>query len=318
MYTETEKKINSVRRSSNVLEAGLYALLYKPYFGLQTQNNIRYSTAGKRSYLDVIREKNTNGEKRPLLIYIHGGGWVSGLRQTRRFYCKYWAKQGFVCANIDYDYANDAKHPEHIHQIFKGIEYVLAHAEMWGIDTKQVVVAGESAGGYFASLVGAVATHKELYDLLQIPFSYKETFQVRACILMSGIFDPARSLDTHFQGMDLFTEAFCGLPSETLRGEKGSAMRQFLAPSYYADAQFPPSFIIGSEKDLLLPESVDLHKELDAAGVRNTLFVCGGLNSMHAGSLACHLGTGKTAVQAAQNFVNTVLQNTPVPETSTR
>lgn len=307
MNRETEKKIASLRRTSNMLEAGLYILLYKPYFGLQEQNNIRYSSAGKRTYLDIIREKRTNGEKRPLFIYIHGGGWVSGLRQARRFYCKHWAKQGFVCANIDYDYANDAKHPEHIRQIFEGIGYVLEHAEELGIDTKKVIVAGESAGGYFAALVGAVATHRALYDLLQIPFAYRDTFRVSACIVMSGIFDPARALDTHFKGMEQFNEAFCGMPAEVLKGQQGQEMRHILAPSYYTDALFPPSFIIGAEKDLLLPESLALHKELESAGVKNALYVCGNPNSMHAGALACHLGTGKTAVQRAQDFVGAVL-----------
>lgn len=306
MNREAEKKIESLRRTSNILEAGLYILLHKPYFGLQAQNNIRYSLSGKRTYLDIIQEKNPNGKKRPLFIYIHGGGWVSGLRQARRFYCKHWAKQGFVCANIGYDYANDAKHPEHIRQIFEGLEYVLNHAEALGVDTERVVVAGESAGGYFAALVGAVATHKQLYDTLQIPFSYKDTFRVSACILISGIFDPARALDTHFKDMEWFNEALCGMPPEVLKGEQGQEMRHILAPSYYADAQFPPSFIIGAEKDLLLPESEALHHELDAAGVKNTLYVCGNPNSMHAGALACHLGTGKTAMQGAQDFVSTV------------
>lgn len=305
MPQNAEKKIASLRRTSNILEAGLYALLYQPYFGLRVQNNIRYSASGRRTYLDLIREKG--GEKRPLFIYIHGGGWVSGLRQSRRFYCKHWAKQGFVCANIDYDYANDAKHPEHIRQIFEGIAYVLSHAEAWGIDTERVVVAGESAGGYFAALVGAIATHKSLYDALQIPFAYRDTFRVSACITMSGIFDPARALDTHFKDMEWFNEALCGMSPEMLKGEQGQKMRHLLAPSYYADAQFPPTYIIGAEKDLLLPESVALHQELETAGVKNALYICGNPNSMHAGALACHLGTGKTAVQGAQAFVRAVL-----------
>lgn len=316
MHNGAEKKIESLRRTSNFLEAGLYVLLHKTYFGLQMQKNIRYMPLGKRTYLDIIQAKISTRKKRPLLIYIHGGGWVSGLRQARRFYCKHWAKEGFVCANIGYDYANDATHPKHIQQIFKGIEYVLAHADTLDIDTDRVVVAGESAGGYFAALVGAVTTHKKLYDLLQISFSYKNTFRVHACILMSGIFDPARALDTHFQDMEWFTEALCAMPSAELKGEKGQEIRHLLAPSYYADAQFPPSFIIGSAKDLLLPESMHFHNELDAAGVQNTLYICDGLNSMHAGALACHLGTGKTAVREAQTFVEAVWRAAHVPEES--
>lgn len=298
------KKIDLLRRKYNFSEYGLYFVLYKSYFGMRETKNVHYLPEGKRTYLDVIRAKKFDGEKLPLLIYIHGGGWVSGLRKARRYYCRNWAEQGFVCANIGYDYANDAKHPAHIRQIFKGIEYVLDNAERFGIDTSRIVVAGESAGGYFAALVGAVATHRDLYSLFGISFAYQASFHVNACVVISGIYDPARALDTHFPDMDWFAEAFCGITSETLRKKAfDQTQRQFLAPSCYADVHFPPSFIIGSDKDLLLPESAALHAQLDAAGVPNRYFVCTGINGVHAGALACHIGSGKKAVQAAQNFV---------------
>lgn len=234
---------------------------------------------------------------------------MSGLRKARLYYCKNWAKQGFVCANIGYDYANDAKHPQHIRQIFKGIEYVFDNAEKYGIDTSKVVVAGESAGGYFAALVGAVASHRELYDLLGIDFKYREQFNIGACIFMSGIFDPARALETNFPDMDLFAEAFCDMSPDELKGEVGQKMRNVLAPSYYADKDFPPSFIIGSDKDLLLPESKALHKEFVDAGVKNEFVICTGLNGVHAGSLACHLGSGKSAAVKAESFINEIVRN---------
>lgn len=295
-------KIESLRRRYNFSELGLYFVLYKRYAGLQVDKNIRYSMDGKRTYLDIARAKATADEKRPLFIYIHGGGWVSGLRTARIYYCENWAKQGYVCANIGYDYANDAKHPEHLRQIFKGIEYVLDRAEDYNIDPTKVVVAGESAGAYFAAFIGAIATHRALYQRFDIPFKYQESFHVNACVLMSGIYDPARSLATKFKDIDGFTEALCGLTAEELQGEIGKHKRDFLAPSFYADAKFPPSFIIGSKQDLLLPESVALHNELTAAGVKNQYDLCGGLNGVHAGALLCQVGDGKKALREAQAF----------------
>lgn len=298
-----EEKIDSLRRKYNFSELGLYFVLYKRYTGLQIDKNIRYSTNGKRTYLDIVRAKDDADEKRPLFIYIHGGGWVSGLRTARLYYCENWAKHGYVCANIGYDYANDAKHPEHLREIFKGIEYVLDHADDYGIDTEKVVVAGESAGAYFAAFVGAIATHRELYKRFEIPFKYQESFRVHACVLMSGIYDPARSLATKFKDIEGFTEALCGFRASELQSEIEEKTRAFLAPSYYADTNFPPSFIIGSKQDLLLPESVALHDELDAAGVKNKYFLCTGINGVHAGALLCQVGAGKQALLEAQTFV---------------
>lgn len=293
-------------RQSNFLEMGLYLLLYQRYSGLEEERDVYYKQGGKRTYLDIIREKESGSALRPLFIYIHGGGWVSGLRKARRFYCRHWAKRGFVCANIGYDYALDARHPEHIRQIFSGIEYVLKNAARYGIDPSRIVVAGESAGGYFAALVAAVASHHVLYDLLGISFDFKDSFKISATVLISGIFDPIRSLGTKFPNMELFVQAFTGLSvEEAVR--RGAEMRTCWAPSYYADVQFPPSFIIGAARDKLLPESVALHQELGRAGVHNALYVCKGVNSVHAGALACHFAAGKKADQQAAAFIRALI-----------
>src|SRR5699024_4237050 len=162
---------------------------------------------------------------------------------------------------IGYDYANDAKHPERLREIFKGIEYELDRSDHFIIDSIKVVIAGASAGAYFAAFISAIATHRSLYQRFDISFIYQDSLHVAACVLMSGIYDPARSLETKFKDMDGFAEALCGWTAEELQGEDGRSKRDFLAPSFYADAKFPPSFIIGSKQDLLLPESAALHNE---------------------------------------------------------
>ncbi len=298
-------QVEFLRISQNILERGLYVLLYKKYPDVIEEKNIRYDPSGKRTELDIIRKRPADEkEKRPLFIYVHGGGWLSGWKAARRFYCRYWASRGYVCANIGYDYALDASHPKNIRQIFKGIELVLNDAERLNLNTEKTVVAGESAGGYFAAMIAAASTHRELYGLLEIPFAFKDSFKVSACVLMSGIFDPVRALDTKFPSLKIMTETFCGLDAESLRSEEGKKLRKTLAPSYYADRSFPPSFLIGSKFDLLLPETLTLRDELDASGVENELFVCGGINGVHAGGLGCHVGSGKKAVEGAVDFVS--------------
>lgn len=309
-----EAYIEFLRVSSNVLELGLYVLLYKKFDNLEKTVDVRYQPKGKRTYLDIIKATGYTNEKRPLMIYIHGGGWVSGLRQVRRFYCEDWAENGFVCANIDYDYANDAKHPEHIRQIFKGIEYVIDNADRYGIDTTRIAVAGESAGGYFAALVSAITSHPELYDILGIEFKYKDSFKVDASVLLSGIYDPDRALSTSFPNAKSFAKAFCGMSPAELKTEEGQKLKSFLAPSYYADEKFPPSFIIGSKLDPLVVESHGLHEDLDKIGVKNELYICDGINGVHAGSLACHVGSGKDAVLKARRFVLDIFRSKEKPE----
>lgn len=294
----------AVRMSHFVLnfsELLLYIPLARPHKGLNKKMRIRYGE-GRRAALDVSRRTDTK-EKLPLFIYIHGGGFLSGKRTSRRFYCYNWAKEGYVTANIGYDYGLDAVHPEHIRQIFKGIEYVLDRAEEYGIDTDRIVVAGESAGGYFAALVAAVASHRALYGELGIDFAYKDDFKVSACVLLSGLYDPVRSTGTGFPLIGLDVKTFLGKSEAEMK----DGIKEGDAPCViddYADAAFPPAFIVASKYDKLATESEDLRDELVAAGAEHEFFLCTGINGVHAGALACELAaSGRECLRRAQDFV---------------
>lgn len=300
----TPRERMAVRMSKLVLnfsDALLYIPLTRPHKGLDKMMRIKYGE-GKRAALDIARKSGTR-EKFPLLVYIHGGGFLSGNRTSRRFYCYNWAEKGYVTANIGYDYALDAEHPEHIRQIFKGIEFVLDRAEEYGIDTDKVVVAGESAGGYFAALVAAVASHPSLYEELGIEFAYKDSFTVAACVTLSGLFDPIRSIDTKFPLIALDVRTFLGKSAaELAQGRRNGDVPCVIDD--YVDAKFPPTFVVASKADRLAKESEDLRDELVAAGVKHGFFLCTGINGVHAGALACELAaSGRECLRCAQRFV---------------
>lgn len=303
-----EKRIHKMTELSNLGEVGLYCLFSEPYLGIQSEKKIRYQEGGKRTYLDVY--ESDGDKKRPFMIYIHGGGWLSGSRSTRQFYCKHWVKRGFAAASIGYDYGADVAHPTHMREIFKAIEYLLDNAEKFNIDTERIVLAGESAGAYFSSMIGAVTTHRELYDKLGIVFKYRDTFKPRALIMISGIYDFVNAMNTNFKDIDLYTYAFCHKTPEELFKMKGSEEYDLISSARYFDEKFPPSFIIGSDKDKLLPESQKAFEALKKAGVKSELFVCSGLNGVHAGALSCDRGkSGKACAAETERFLNEVLDD---------
>lgn len=301
----TAKDRAAVRLSKAYLNIGemfLYIPFARVHKGIAKIRGLRYGE-GKRAALDVFRPAGTS-DKLPLFVYIHGGGFVSGLRPNRRFYCYNWVEAGYVAANIGYDYALDAEHPEHIREIFKGIEFVLERAEELGIDTRKIVVAGDSAGGYFASLVSVVSVYRDLYDTLGIDFKFRDDFRVSACVTLSGIFDPVRAIDTRYPQMGLFTSVFLGKSAREVRAMKGDeSLRVTYATDARTDAEFPPTFIVASKADRLKKESEALRDELAAAGVRHGYFLCTGINGVHAGALACELArSGRECLKEAQAF----------------
>ncbi|MDR6976012.1 acetyl esterase/lipase [Streptomyces sp. 3330] len=109
------------------------------------------------------------GAERPsLVVWIHGGGWMFGdrrvlpetLRPGQMF--DELLAAGLAVATIDYRHALEAPFPAQLHDAKAAVRYLRAHAEELGIDTSRVAVAGESAGGHLAALVGLTSHRPDL------------------------------------------------------------------------------------------------------------------------------------------------------------
>lgn len=294
----------------NAMELCFYPLFYKKHADVTAQEWIRYGN-GKRKMLDVY-SKGGSAEKKPMFVYIHGGGWISGLRTARRYYCEHWAENGYVAVNIGYDYGSEIRHPSHLKDVFAGLTYVLDRADRFGIDASRVVVAGESAGAYIAAYVAAAASHREIYSKYGIDFPYADTFRVGACVLLSGVYSMTRVAGCRFPDIDLIAHAICGMDTEGILALKDAEREEkdgFFSPEYYADRDFPPAFVVGSAKDSLLGESTAFYEKLRSAGADAEFYLCKGINGVHAGALACDRGkSGRDCVKAAVRFVSEALR----------
>lgn len=296
----------------NTGELFLYPLVYKKHGDISAQKNLCYSRGGRCTNLDIFSKEKTGenktgekkpGEKKPLLLYIHGGGWASGLKFIRQFYCCNWAEQGYTAVNIGYNYGVGVGHPEHLKELFKAFEYVLDRADELGIDPGRIVVAGESSGAHLAAMAGAITSHPGLYEKFGINFAYKETFRPSALVLISGIYDMERSPDTHFPMIKTYLRAYTGMSQPELDAAFACGFNREISPEPYVDSAFPASFVIGSSMDKLLPESRAFYEKLQACGVPAGWYLCKGLHGVHAGGLACdRFRIGKESVRLAQEF----------------
>ena len=303
MLTKRERAaIKCAERRYNFSELFLFLVLRRPHKGLTVLRDIRYGE-GKRAFFDLVLPEG-GGQGSPVFVYIHGGGFVSGRRHNRLYYCYEWADKGYVCANMDYDYALDAAHPEHLRELFTGLDRALTEAEKAGADTSRVVIAGDSAGGYFTAMLAAVSTHPELYEKFGIEFSRQETFRPAACITISGLFDPVRAVGTRYPEMALFTRALLGMSQKEIDEAKGDEeFERFVSAERYADAAMPPFMVVRSSADRLRSESESFAAALTAAGVPCRTFLTKGINGVHAGALACRLAkSGRDCLAAALDF----------------
>jgi homoserine O-acetyltransferase len=163
--------------------APLYAPLQEkePYRSVKVARDVRYGP-DPRNLLDVFSSE-TAGGPRPVLIYVHGGGFVAGSKHApgSPFYdnINLWAvRHGMVGVNMTYRLAPAAKWPAGAEDVGRAIAWVRANIAARGGDPARVYVMGNSAG----------ATHVADW-LAQVAEKKLPATPVAGAILLSGVYD---------------------------------------------------------------------------------------------------------------------------------
>ena len=112
---------------------------------------------GKDYALSVWLPKNTKEKSSPILLWIHGGSWVSGSRHDSAAHCRYFSEHGYLVASVEYPLSTDETHLYDIQQgaVAKAVQWLKHHAASIGGDTGRLYLGGSSAGGNLAVAVAA-------------------------------------------------------------------------------------------------------------------------------------------------------------------
>ena len=137
----------------------------------------------------VVPRGHGSGQPYPVLVYLHGGGWVCGSARTHRKLGYRFAEAGFLVFNVNYRLAPEHPFPTPFEDCLAATRWAHRESARFGGDPTRVAVGGDSAG---ANLAAAVAA--ELAGDPQQP---------KAALLLYGIFDFAMlGKDTSIPGQD--------------------------------------------------------------------------------------------------------------------
>ena len=126
------------------------------FSNLVEEKNINYCNIGDRKLLiDAFYAKWTASSKRTAIIIIHGGGWRTGNRTLHYPLAERLAKLGYVCFTPEYRLSTEALYPAGVYDIKAAIRWVRKNAAKYNINEDKIVVAGHSAGGELAAMMGA-------------------------------------------------------------------------------------------------------------------------------------------------------------------
>jgi acetyl esterase/lipase len=297
----------ALQKFLNFTEYLLYPLIHEARpEGIAIEKDVAYGDPKEWELCNLIYNKQAveNKTKQPLMIMIHGGGWLSGFKNIRNYYCYHAALEGYFVANIDYFPAPKRIFPHQLRQIFKAIDFVLDNAEKYSIDTSKVVIAGESAGGNFVLAVSTIVKDKSLFDKLGIEFKHRDTFNVTAGICNCGALDMSRLIKSNFPNIKTMIRCYTGLKiSEIIEGADTEKI-QLLSPTSYINKDFPPTMIIYASHDPLRKESFALAEQLKELGVPYKMYKGTGILSLHAAGIATKTKKGIDCFKETMDFIN--------------
>ncbi len=131
--------------------------------GVEIITDVEYGYGGPSVLrLDILRPKKQPSGRMPVVVFIHGGGWVGGSKADGWHHLEPLAERGYFCVSIDYNFTSQQSFPRQIKDAKCAIRYLRAHADHYGIDPDNIGVWGSSAGGHLAALLGTSAGADDL------------------------------------------------------------------------------------------------------------------------------------------------------------
>jgi len=231
--------------------------------------NIKYNNDTlPKHLLDIYLPANAKG-KIPLVIFVHGGGWLVNDKYADMGYMKKTVAEivasGFALASIDYRFSTEAVFPAQILDCNRAVSYLYDNADKYGFDKNRFAVMGFSAGGHLATMMG-LSKNNDVNAFFMPGSSRKFSFK--------GVVDfygPAELL--LFPGNDDVKS-----PEAILIGAaplERPDLSRVASPVSYVDKNDPPFLIIHGEKDDLVStkQSRLLSAWLGLAGVPNELII---------------------------------------------
>lgn len=140
--------------------------IYQPKdsIAIETRSDITYVTIGERElHVDMFQPKGAK-EKMPVLVMVHGGGWNAGDKSLEHPIAKALAQRGMTTICVEYRKSGEALYPAAIQDVKCALRWIRTVADEYQLDTTDVTIMGESAGGQIAALIGASNKDGDEFD----------------------------------------------------------------------------------------------------------------------------------------------------------
>ena len=152
---------------------------------VKISENISYLDDNKFHLMDIYQPYN-NEKILPIIINIHGGGFLLGKKEVNKLYCAELAQKGYIVFCVEYPLSPKAKIIDILNDLIIAINKINEIAIDYNGDNNDLYLTGDSAGAYLCVYLSALKNNPSLNHLLKIKNKIIPT--IKGLGLISGMF----------------------------------------------------------------------------------------------------------------------------------
>lgn len=201
----------------------------------------------------ALRPRRPSSLRRPVVVYVHGGGWHAGDKRRVGHKARLFTSAGYLFASVNYRLSpsvrglpatDRVRFPDHPHDVGEALGWLTRNVRRYGGDPDRLVLIGHSAGAHLASMVGVDPSFSSAHGVPARAVRGVVSLDTAAFDIAAKA-DPARS-----RRPQLFWNAF-GTPQE----ETADPLWASASPINFADRRDPAFLLVTQRRPTRVAEN---------------------------------------------------------------
>ena len=287
----------------------------KSFDGITCIKDIAYGEADlQKGDLYFKNDVNKSGEKKPIVLYIHGGGFIKGDKKHRVTVSEYYANEDCFVFSINYRLPPEVDIFGQISDCVSALNYIEKLSENYNIDLDNIFITGDSSGSCQTTFLAAIKYDDELRVKLGCP---EINVDIKGLMLMSGIYD-VEALVKHIKLFGVIPQTAGMILNFKLKSDLSNLSEyefyDCMSPSKFVNSKWCPVFISWAEDDIFCKGQGEAMTEALKKNIENvSTYSVKGLLNNHCYHL--FLKSNKYAEECMRksvDFINEMVSRTPV------